>query len=119
MPKKAYECSACNEVHNFHHEAERCCQPEVGEVWLCDICEEAHEDKNDATDCCANSVKAKGVDTVRCHNCYRDQELIRHAFEIQVAGHCSECNPHYSIDDKFKIDDLIGQHLEDVAFGLA
>lgn len=111
MPKRAYECGSCNEVHEFHHEAERCCQPEINDVWLCDICEAAHDDMEDAEKCCAGKVKARGVEAVRCPSCFRDQELVQHAIEIEVAGHCSECNPHFSIDDTFKIGDLVDQQI--------
>jgi hypothetical protein len=113
MPKKAYECGSCNEVHEFHHQAEQCCRPEVNEVWQCDVCEAAHDDKEDAEQCCVHSVKALGVETVQCPSCLRDQQLVRHAVEIEVAGHCSECNPHYSIDDTFKIGDMVERHVED------
>lgn len=111
MPKRAYECGSCNEVHGLHHEAERCCQPEINDVWLCDVCEDSHDDKEDAEKCCIGKVKARGIEAVRCPSCYRDQELIQHAIEIEVAGHCSECNPHYSIDDTFKIGDLVDQQI--------
>lgn len=111
MPKKAYECGSCNEVHQYESSAEDCCRPEVNEVWTCDVCEEAHDEKEDAEKCCASKVKARGTETVRCPTCYRDQELVLHAVEIEVAGHCSECNPHYSIEDTFKIGDMVEQQI--------
>lgn len=113
MPKKAYECGTCNEVHSFHHQAESCCQPEVNTVWLCDVCEDSHEDKEDAEQCCIASVKSVGIEAVQCPSCLRDQNMVRHAIEIQVAGHCSECNPHYSIDDAFMIGDRLESHVAD------
>ncbi len=111
MPKKAYECSACNTVHEFHHLAEDCCQPEVNDVWLCDTCDESHDDEESAVKCCNGKVKAVGETVVRCPSCYREQELVLHVAEIEVAGHCSECNPHYSIDDTFQISDLVEQRV--------
>lgn len=111
MPKKAYECSSCNDVHDHHHQAERCCQPEVNDVWLCDVCEGAHDEEEDAVNCCVGKVKASGSDIVKCPNCYRDHELVLHAVEVEVAGHCSECNPHYSIDDALLIGDLVEQKI--------
>jgi len=39
--------------------------------------------------------------------------MIQHAVEIEVAGHCSECNPHYTIEDTFKIADLVDQQVAD------
>ncbi|MGS0735529.1 hypothetical protein ACVBEG_02985 [Pseudomonas sp. GG8] len=113
MPKKAYECGSCSEVHSTHYAAEDCCRPEVGDVWLCDICDAAHDEKDDAEQCCINSVKSLGNEAVRCPACFRDQQLVRHAIEIEVAGHCSECNPHYSIDDIFKIGDMVERHVEE------
>ncbi|MCY1461803.1 hypothetical protein D9M71_794990 [compost metagenome] len=83
----------------------------MNEVWTCDVCEEAHDEKDNAVNCCVGKVKARGADTVRCPSCYRDQELIQHAVEIEVAGHCSECNPHFSIDDTFKIADQVDQRI--------
>ena len=111
MPKRAYECDACNEVHEHESSAEDCCRPQVNAVWLCDVCEGSHDDMEDAEKCCVGKVKARGFDTVRCPACFRDQELIQHAVEIEVAGHCSECNPHYTIEDTFKIADLVDQQV--------
>lgn len=114
MPKRAYECLRCNEVHENEDRAEECCRPEVGEVWLCDVCDGAHDDEPDAEKCCAGRVKAVGPETVRCPSCGRHQALILHAVEIEVAGHCSECNPHYSIDDAFRIGDLLEERVAEI-----
>lgn len=114
MPKKAYECGCCNEVHDYESSAEDCCRPEVNEVWTCDLCSEAHSEKEDAVNCCVGKVKTRGADTVRCPSCYRDQELVQHAVEIEVAGHCSECNPHFSIEQSFAIGDLVDERIAEV-----
>lgn len=114
MPKRAYECGSCNEVHEYESSAEECCRPEVNEVWVCDICGEAHDDHEAAVNCCVGKVKARGTDTVRCPSCYRDHELVQHAAEVEVAGHCSECNPHFSIEHSFAIGDLVDQRIAEV-----
>lgn len=111
MPRKAYECSMCNAIHDHEHQAEDCCRPEVNKVWLCDVCDEPHDDSECAEKCCVEKIKARSVETVRCPACCREQELILHAAEIEVAGHCSECNPHYSIEHAFVIADLVEQRI--------
>lgn len=110
MAKKAYQCDRCDQVHDFHHEAERCCQPEVITVWLCPICDEAHEDEEEADTCCAD----KNVDgrLVTCPNCFRGHDSARESLSIEVAGHCSECNPFYTVDQQFQIGDRLND-LED------
>lgn len=111
MPQKAYQCGACYEIHDFHHLAESCCQPDIDEVWLCDVCTTAHDSKQEAVECCVNSVKARGQEPVRCPCCLRDQEMVQHAVEIEVAGHCSECNPHFTVDESFAIADLVDERV--------
>lgn len=113
MPKKAYECGSCNQVHEFYHLAESCCQPEINDVWLCGVCDRAHDDEEDADACCVGKVKAIGDEAVQCPCCMRDHVLVQLAVEIEVAGHCSECNPHFSVDETFKIADLVDQRVED------
>lgn len=60
---------------------------------------------------CRSGMRKRAIETVRCPSCFRDQELVQHAIEIEVAGHCSECNTHYSIDDTFKIGNLVDQRI--------
>jgi hypothetical protein len=112
MPTRAYQCGACYEVHEFHHDAERCCQRDIDQGWSCDICADFHSEKEDATKCCIGVVKARSEEAVQCPSCLRDQMLMQLAAEIEVAGHCSECNPHYSSEETFRIADLVDQRVE-------
>ncbi len=113
MPTKAYQCGSCYEIHEFYHEAERCCQPSIDEGWSCDTCGDFHAEKEDAVQCCFGVVKARSDETVQCPSCLRDQSLIRMVAEIEVADHCSECSPHYTSDEVFRIADLIDQKVEE------
>ncbi|MEB0311546.1 hypothetical protein QN382_19925 [Pseudomonas sp. 10B1] len=113
MPTKAYQCGSCYEVHEFYHEAESCCQPTIDEGWSCDVCADFHSEKEDAAKCCIGLVKTKAGETVQCPGCLRDQALMQLIAEIEVTGHCSECNPHYSSDEAFKIADLVDRRIEE------
>lgn len=113
MPTKAYQCGSCYEVHESYHEAERCCQPSIDEGWSCDVCGEFHDEQEDATKCCIGIVKARSVEPAHCPACHRDQELLERAVEIEVAGHCSTCNPHFTSDETFRIHDLVDRRLEE------
>lgn len=108
MPKEAYQCSACSEVHESEYQAERCCIPDVFEVWLCDICGSPHEKEDDAENCCADRNLDGRI--VTCPGCFRDYDSAMHTIEIQVAGHCSTCNPHFTHDEQFQITDLLEEH---------
>lgn len=105
MATKAYECGHCNQVHESHWQAERCCQPEVYDVWTCDICGEVHEEKDDANSCCHDKMPAE--ETVSCPNCLRPHAHAQQVYAIEVAGHCSECNPNYSLDQRWSIEDKL------------
>ena len=120
MAKKAFECDRCNEIHPSQFDAECCCPHEVITVWLCDHCEESHDDEESADKCCADK-RGKGESQV-CPNCLRSHELTRQTIAIDVAGHCSECNPFYSSEQQLLIDDRIIEREEENAerllFGL-
>ncbi|WP_440062607.1 hypothetical protein ACTACQ_05190 [Pseudomonas syringae] len=113
MPTKAYQCGSCYEVHEFYHEAESCCQPPIDEGWSCDVCADFHGEKEDAAKCCIGLVKTKAEEAVQCPACLRDQSLMQLIAEIEVTGHCSECNPHYSSDEAFKIADLVDRRVDE------
>jgi hypothetical protein len=105
-PKRMYECSACEAVHELHHLAEDCCVPEVATVWLCGVCEEVHYKKADAESCCADSLLNR-PETCTCPGCLRDfEDAPMQQAAISVAGHCTTCNPIYTIDQQLAIEDL-------------
>jgi hypothetical protein len=105
-PKQMYECSACERLHEFHHRAEECCAPEVAMVWVCGDCEAAHDSKAEAEACCA-ALALNGQVTCTCPDCYRDFDLepMQQA-AITIAGHCTTCNPLFTIEQQLAIEDL-------------
>lgn len=108
MVKRAYQCGECHEVHEFNFQAERCCQPEVIDVYVCPLCDEAHEDESDAETCCG-AVTPSG-EQVDCPRCLRGHETVLHAVEVEVAGHCSVCDPRFTVDQNFQIQDRLDEH---------
>lgn len=113
MAKKAYQCGNCEKVHEYHFEAERCCQPEVWDCWICPVCDQAHQEEADAITCCEAQVEPDNQ--VSCPYCLRLHGEARHVYEVQVAGHCSVCNPTYTIDEKIQIADLLERRAEEHA----
>jgi hypothetical protein len=122
-PTKKWSCSACREVHAELDKAHACCQPEVKQVWICQECQEHHEHKENAVACCkphVESVWACGDcnashdsseeaneccdEKERCQNCMRDHvSTTIQAVQVQIAGHCDHCNPHYPIEQQHEI----------------
>lgn len=105
MATKAYECGHCNHVHESHWQAERCCQPEVYDGWTCDTCGEFHEKKDDAVQCCSEYLPVD--DLTPCPNCLRPHTRAQQVYAIEVAGHCSECNPNYTLEQRWTIEDRL------------
>lgn len=107
-PEKKYECGACQRVHDFHHRAEECCAPDVNTVWVCPHCEEAHDSKEEAADCCMLAAEPMGGFTmVVCPSCLREHQgdPMQQA-AVSIAGHCTTCNPSFTLDQQFAIEDL-------------
>lgn len=98
--KRMWECSACNELHDTEHDAEECCQPEVFEVWVCPACEKVHDGKQAAADCCP-------VAEIVCPACLRDHsgDAMQQS-AIVITGHCTTCNPLYTIDQQLAIEQM-------------
>lgn len=97
-----WECGACNELHDHEHEAEQCCAPDVSRCWVCPACDRAYSAKKDAEDCCPD----KDID-ITCPSCIRNHArntLSYHA--VRIAGHCTDCNPMYTIDQQQAVQDL-------------
>lgn len=107
MVKKAYQCGECGSIHDGHYQAERCCMPEPVDVWLCPICDECHEEESDAEKCCEKVVP--GGEQVDCPRCLRGHETALHAVEVEVAGHCSVCDPKFTVDQNFQIQDRLDE----------
>lgn len=106
-PKRMYECSACNKLHEHHHRAEECCAPEVETVWLCPVCDEPHYEKSEAEDCCAIAREGH-EDSIHCPDCLRDHTgnpLQQSA--VVVAGHCATCNPFFTPEQQLAVEDLV------------
>lgn len=110
MVTRAYQCTACDGIHDRYTDAEECCQPDVIDVWQCDKCGEDYESEHDAAGCCAGIPDSNN----RCPVCHREynhpRELNRTC--IEVAGHCQTCNPRFSYDEQFDIEDLHFQRHE-------
>ncbi|GLX91904.1 hypothetical protein Pfra02_44720 [Pseudomonas fragi] len=117
MPKKVYRCGDCGEIHDLHWDAERSCMPTPMEGWVCPVCDEFCDDEEEAEGCCA-SVSPEG-ELVTCPNCFRDHDKVAHQAEVQIAGHCSVCNPAFSVDQDFKIHDIVAEHAHEHAMKLA
>ena len=95
-----YICSSCDNEHENDWEAEECCQPEVWTMYKCCTCENTHESKTEAEECCDDFE-------VRCPNCARDYaESNINTSAITIAGHCTVCNPLFSVEKEIKIKDL-------------
>jgi hypothetical protein len=87
------------------------------EGWICPLCDEVCDDEDEAERCCA-SVSPEG-ELVTCPNCLRDHDQVSHQAEVQVAGHCSVCTPAFSVDEHFKIHDIVAEHAHEHALKLA
>lgn len=102
MAKKMYMCCMCEELHERESDAEECCQPEVEEVYVCEVCGEQHDIEQDADDCCPAGEKHE-----YCPSCYRDLDVLSlDRAAVAIAGHCQICNPKFSYDEQFAIEDL-------------
>ncbi|WCD79186.1 hypothetical protein [Pseudomonas sp. TUM22785] len=107
-PKRMYQCGTCDELHEFHHRAEECCAPEIYTVWVCSICGDDHDTKAEAVDCCALAIQQL-AESITCPCCLREHDDLIQKFSIELAGHCSTCNPFYSVAHQFAIEDSVFQ----------
>ncbi|MCY1389113.1 hypothetical protein D9M71_39030 [compost metagenome] len=104
--KRMWECGSCGELHDFKSSAESCCIPDVEEVWVCPCCDEAHGTEQQAIKCC-EVLSDEGESSITCPSCLRDHPgdvLAQSA--IAISGHCSHCNPLFTIDQQLAIEDL-------------
>lgn len=98
--KELWRCGECCQVHSCEEAAGECCKPTVTEVYGCLDCHEVHNSAQEAEECC-------GVFEMRCPNCSRDyKSLDINAKAIEIAGHCTVCNPLYTIEQRFAIEDM-------------
>ncbi len=98
--KKLWQCGSCDEIHDFEYLAEDCCQPEINEVYGCMECGSHHNSKNEAIACCESAGE-------RCPNCSRDYKCRDiNSKAIQIAGHCTVCNPLFTLDHRLAIEDM-------------
>jgi len=98
--KTRYQCSHCDEIHKDEDDARECCQPEVWEVYECGECGKLHGSSEVAAKSCCEQL-------VKCPACSRDYGQYNIAsHSIEVAGHCPACNPLFTVDEQFKIEDL-------------
>ncbi len=95
-----YKCGDCGEVHDHEDEAQACCMPAVHEVYQCPACEEVYDTHAEATKCC------NAGDLVRCPCCTRDYGVRQIAYHaVKIAGHCAACQPLFTVDEQFAIED--------------
>ena len=99
---EVWKCCECREVHDDEDAARECCQPQILELFRCDLCSTIHEDEADAETCCG--VSASSVTCPTCYRAYRSRHIGASA--IEAVGHCQACNPQFSVDEQFKIEDL-------------
>lgn len=102
MPKfkELWRCGACHEIHDDEADARECCSPEIIELYGCVECGVVHDSEYEAESCCAGEES-------RCSNCSRDYgETDINAKAIQIAGHCTVCNPLFTLDQRFAIEDM-------------
>ena len=98
--KELWRCGECCEIHEDEDDARECCRPSVTELYGCLDCAGVHESEREAEQCC-------GVFEVRCTNCSRDYKSIDiNAKAVQIAGHCTVCNPLFTLDDRLAIEDM-------------
>jgi hypothetical protein len=98
--KALYQCGACREIHDDEDEAMDCCRPDIIELYECPVCKANHNDEDKALTCC-------GVDAIKCPSCYRDYASVSLSHQaIRIAGHCTTCNPMFTIDQQLAIQDL-------------
>jgi hypothetical protein len=72
--------------------------PSIYELWQCPECKKVHDEEHEAHACCEQLV--------RCPSCSRDHgagSLM--AFAVRIAGHCSKCNPFFSVEHTLQIED--------------
>ena len=99
--KTLYECGNCNEVHDDEDGAQECCMPTVSEVYQCPACEEIHNSHDEASKCC------NAGELIRCPCCSRDYGHTQiNSRAVSVAGHCNICDPLFTIEQRFLIEDL-------------
>ncbi|MNJ47592.1 hypothetical protein D3C77_427520 [compost metagenome] len=95
-----YKCCRCSEVHDDEDGALECCQPEITELYECPVCKGIHDEEDAARTCCE-------IDSVKCPSCARDYTSISLSFQaVKIAGHCTTCNPMFTIDQQLAIQDL-------------
>ncbi len=69
-------------------------------LYKCESCSETHDDEDRALSCC-------GVEAIKCPCCARDYASISLSFQaIKIAGHCTTCNPMFTIDQQQAIQDM-------------
>lgn len=99
--KRLWQCGSCDGVHEYEYLAKECCKPDIHEVYGCIHCSNHHGEKSDAIKCCDVAGEE------RCPNCSRDYKgRDINAKAIQIAGHCTICNPLFTLDHRLAIEDM-------------
>lgn len=55
-----YVCEPCGTRHADEYDAEKCCPPEIDELYICNVCEKECFDFKDAKEHLAESCKGSG-----------------------------------------------------------
>lgn len=98
--KELWGCGRCREVHDDEDGDRECCMPDITEMYGCLTCNAVHDSESEAVSCC-------GAADIRCSVCSRDyRENDINSKAIEIAGHCTVCNPIYTLDERFAIEDL-------------
>jgi len=97
--QELWQCTQCDEIHNWEQEALDCCQPEITTLFKCTDCNTVHDFPSAAKKCCTEDIL--------CPKCLRDHgEYSINASAVRITGHCSYCDPFYSSDQVVAVEEF-------------
>ncbi|MFP1683379.1 hypothetical protein ACLD0W_12775 [Alloalcanivorax sp. C16-1] len=95
--KKVWRCGDCDAEFEREQGALECCAPKPVLRFLGCSCGEEH--------CSEEDLGACGVNAADCPVCLRHHDgTTIEAVAVRIAGHCPCCNPLFSIDQQFAIE---------------
>lgn len=106
-PDSVYACGDCGNTHSDYDDALACCAKEPKSGFACGHCDQWHSSTEDAESCCTENREP----VVVCPACFRAHTAYSpQGAQIEVTGHCDECNPIYTPEQKFAIDDVMARN---------
>lgn len=97
-----YQCNDCEEKHEEEREAIFCCG-EAETILICENCQKIYG--SEWWGCCVGEIRCE-----RCSRTHLYQSLD--GIAIQVANHCSVCNPIYTLEQREEIEDRFAEATE-------